>query len=198
MEHAPKDRRIRRSQQLLQNALLALLKEKRYEDISVQEIIERADVARSTFYVHYVDKDDLLVGSDGIFAGGLQHQMSSAVHAVWQDPSALSSLGWFYHVRAQKDVLKIIAKDQAIDLAMKTMHNMMRRDMQERLEAHLRNQTDLVVPVSVFADYLAVSLMVLLKWWVQQDMPQPPERMDELFQQLVTPGLLAMLNKQPG
>src|SRR6185436_15529305 len=98
MEHGPKDRRIRRSQLLLQNALLALLKEKRYEDISVQDIIERADVARSTFYVHYVDKDDLLTGRDGIFAENLGQQLTA--HSGMQSAPAFSSRVWFYHIQA--------------------------------------------------------------------------------------------------
>ncbi|MCI0550259.1 MAG: TetR/AcrR family transcriptional regulator [Anaerolineae bacterium] len=62
MEHEKEDRRIRRTRQLLRDSFLELLKEKRYEDISVQDISARADVARSTFYVHYMDKEDLLVG----------------------------------------------------------------------------------------------------------------------------------------
>jgi AcrR family transcriptional regulator len=65
MEPEKKDRRTRRTRQLLRSALLSLLKEKRYDEISVQDIIERADVARSTFYMHYVDKDDLLTGGQG-------------------------------------------------------------------------------------------------------------------------------------
>jgi len=71
MEPEKKDRRTRKTRQLLRDTLLTLLKEKRYEEISVQDIIARADVARSTFYVHYVDKDDLLTGSHGIFAENL-------------------------------------------------------------------------------------------------------------------------------
>ena len=71
MEHQKQDRRARRTRQLLRDAFVALLKEKRYEDVSVQDIIERADVARSTFYVHYVDKEDLLVGRWGVFASNL-------------------------------------------------------------------------------------------------------------------------------
>ena len=71
MEREKQDRRPRKTRQLLRSALLALLQEKRYAEISVQDIIERADVARSTFYVHYVDKDDLLTGGHGVFAENL-------------------------------------------------------------------------------------------------------------------------------
>ena len=104
MEPEKKDRRTRKTRQLLRNTLLELLKEKRYEDISVQDIIERADVARSTFYVHYMDKDDLLTGRHGIFAENLGQQLTA--HAGEHGASAFSSRTWFYHIEAQGDILK--------------------------------------------------------------------------------------------
>src|SRR6478609_3575402 len=58
---APRDdRRSRRSRRLLGDAFVALLQEQRYDTITVQQIIDRANVGRSTFYAHYLDKEDLL------------------------------------------------------------------------------------------------------------------------------------------
>src|SRR5438128_1816777 len=63
------NRRVQRTQQLLQQALLSLIKEKAFEAISVQEIIDRANVGRGTFYAHYDNKEDLLEsGFDGLQA----------------------------------------------------------------------------------------------------------------------------------
>ena len=98
MEQEKKDRRIRKTRQILRDTLLTLLKEKRFDDISVQDIIERADMARSTFYVHYMDKDDLLTGRHGIFAENLSQQLTT--HAG--DASAFSSRVWFYHIQAHE------------------------------------------------------------------------------------------------
>ena len=55
------DRRIQRTRQALRTALLELTKEKAYDSISIEEITERADVGRATFYLHYKDKEDLLL-----------------------------------------------------------------------------------------------------------------------------------------
>src|SRR5215212_4388 len=55
------DRRSQRTRQLLSAALLALMLEKRYDAITVQDIIDRANVGRATFYAHYFDKEDLLM-----------------------------------------------------------------------------------------------------------------------------------------
>src|SRR5215813_9896903 len=56
-----KDRRIQKTQNLLHEALASLLREKPYDAIVVKEILDRANVGRSTFYMHFRDKDDLLV-----------------------------------------------------------------------------------------------------------------------------------------
>src|SRR5260221_11237122 len=119
MEQEKRDRRTRKTRQILRDTLLTLLKEKRYDDISVQDIIERADVARSTFYVHYVDKDDLLTGQHGIFAVNLGEQLTA--HSGEHGTSAFSSQMRFYHIQAQGHIWKGIAKTSAMELATKTM-----------------------------------------------------------------------------
>lgn len=189
MAHEKDDRRTRRTRQLLREALLSLLKEKRYEDISVQDIIERADVARSTFYVHYIDKQDLLVGKWGVFASNLGHQVEASSHEEKESHFLLPTRGWFHHIQAQSPILKIIAKDSAMDLAMKTLHGILHRDMQARIRDHLPAHDGASIPPSLIIDYLADSLMTLLKWWVNHDMPFSPQKMDEIFQQLVMTGV---------
>ena len=190
MEPEKKDRRTRRTRQLLRSALLSLLKEKRYEEISVQDIIERADVARSTFYIHYVDKDDLLTGRQGIFAENLGEQLTG--HAGENHVSIFSSRAWFTHIQAQVPILKVIAKDSAMDLAMKTLRGLIHRSFEEGLRAHPQVE-NASVPFSVIVDYLTDTLMTLLQWWFKDGMRHTPEQMDAMFQQLVIPGVLSVL-----
>ncbi|MEN9309569.1 MAG: hypothetical protein RL173_3501 [Fibrobacterota bacterium] len=57
------DRRVQRTRDALHSAFMALLKEREWEQIRVQDICDRANVGRSTFYNHYVDKEGLLSGS---------------------------------------------------------------------------------------------------------------------------------------
>jgi hypothetical protein len=190
MEQHKEDRRTRRTRQLLRDSLLALLKEKRYDAISVQDIIERADVARSTFYVHYIDKDDLLVGKWGVFASNLGHQPAQTMHEEKTSESIFPTRVWFQHIQAQNELLKIIAKDSAIDLAMKTLHGILRNDVQAKVGKHL--QSDDSIPDSLVVEYMANALMTLIKWWVKQGMSYSPQQMDELFQRLVIPGVLSI------
>jgi len=187
MEHDKEDRRTRRTRQLLRDALLALLKAKRYEDISVQDIIERADVARSTFYVHYIDKNDLLVGKWGVFASNLGHHAELMAHEEKNTPSMFPTRVWFQHIQAQESILKIIARDSAMDLAMKTLHGILRNDIQAKVQKYLPENGS--APSSLVINYMASSLMTMIQWWVKNDMPHSPQRMDEIFQQLVMPGV---------
>ena len=55
------DRRVARSRRALKEALTDLILERGYESVTVQDVIDRADVGRSTFYAHFLDKDDLLM-----------------------------------------------------------------------------------------------------------------------------------------
>src|SRR5215467_11613467 len=73
-EKRVKDRRIQKTQALLHEALGTLIREKPYDEIVLKEILDRANVGRSTFYTHFRDKDELL-------ASGI-HEMLRAVHAA--------------------------------------------------------------------------------------------------------------------
>lgn len=191
MDQEKKDRRTRKTRQLLRGALLGLLKEKRYDEISVQDVIERADVARSTFYMHYTDKDDLLTGGQGIFAENLDHQMTA--HTGGSGAPAFSARIWFYHVQSQGGILKLIAKDDpAMELAMKTLRGIIHRSMQEGMQSHAPAGND-GVPRPVIVDYLSDSLMTLIKWWLKDGMRRTPEQMDDMFQRLVMPGVQSIL-----
>lgn len=196
MDQEKKDRRTRKTRQLLRGALLGLLKEKRYDEISVQDIIERADMARSTFYVHYTDKDDLLTGGQGIFAENLDHQLTA--HTGERGTPEFSARAWFYHVQAQDGILKLIAKDDpATGLAMKTLRGIIHRSMQEGMQSHPHAGNDRM-PTSVIVDYLADALMTLIQWWLKDGMRRTPEQMDDIFQRLVMPGVASVLSGTGG
>src|SRR5579884_43250 len=77
---AKPDRRVRRTHELLEAALLSLIKEKEFDRISVQEIIDRANVARATFYSHYDNKEDLLEsGFEGVLAELRERQQRARI-----------------------------------------------------------------------------------------------------------------------
>lgn len=74
----PTDRRVRRTREALQRAMVELIREKGFEATTIAEIAERADVGRSTFYAHYADKEDLLKGAAEMLQLHIQSQIDLA------------------------------------------------------------------------------------------------------------------------
>jgi AcrR family transcriptional regulator len=68
------DRRVRRTRQHLRDALVALILDRGWDRVSVQDVCERADVGRSTFYVHFADKEELLLSGFGEVHAALEAQ----------------------------------------------------------------------------------------------------------------------------
>lgn len=85
-----RDPRIRRTRQALQGALRNLMQQKSFEEISVQDITDLADVNRATFYDHYTDKFALL---DAMVAGGF-HKLLAERNVIFDGtcPSAASAI----------------------------------------------------------------------------------------------------------
>jgi hypothetical protein len=177
------DRRTRRTRQLLRNAFLGLLREKRYDDISVQDIIERADVARSTFYAHYVDKEDLLVGKRGVFSR--EARGHAELPQAKNKGHLIPPTCFWYNILAQRDIFKIIARDSAMDVTMKDLHNKLCANIHAEIQQQRPERG--VVPASLIVDYLATSIITLIKWWVKQGMTYSPEQMDKIFHEMAMP-----------
>jgi AcrR family transcriptional regulator len=83
-----RDPRIRRTRQLLQGALMQLIGNKSFDDISVQDITDVATVNRATFYDHYTDKFALL---EALIAGGFHKMLHE--RSVYYDGSCPSAAG---------------------------------------------------------------------------------------------------------
>jgi AcrR family transcriptional regulator len=86
------DRRVRRTRRQLRDALVSMILERGWDEVSVQDVCARADVGRSTFYVHFADKEELLFsgfeelhatldGIRGSAAGGFEFAQALLEHA---------------------------------------------------------------------------------------------------------------------
>jgi AcrR family transcriptional regulator len=72
------DRRVKRTRRQLREALIALMLERGWDAVSVRDICERADVGRSTFYVHFADKENLLLSGFDELHRGMEELRTSA------------------------------------------------------------------------------------------------------------------------
>ena len=192
MNEKKDDRRSKRTRRLLSEALIELMLEKRYDKITVQDIIDRADVGRSTFYAHYQDKEDLLAKDFERVLGMLSQQIN---HGREIKQLILPGLGIFRHVQEHHHLYKALLWGRGIELLFKKGHSYVSRRFEEQLTSLIPDEQVPIVPIPVISDYLAGALLTLLQWWLDNNMPYPPERMDEMFQQLVLPGVMASLQK---
>ena len=175
------DRRVRRTRTLLRDALVQLILEKPYDQITVQDILDRADVSRSAFYAHFQAKDDLL----------LMGMPENILHYGQDESDALipSVAGLFQHVQAGGEWLEAMSNNQAMIMLSKLARQRMVENWLERIEAAQDAGHEFHMPAPAIAHYLTGALMSLLMWWVGEGMCQSPAEMDEMFQRLAAQGL---------
>ncbi len=185
-----KDRRSARTQRSLSEALVDLIKEKRFDEITVQEVIDRADVGRSTFYSHFRDKEDLFQKDWERFLGGL------AQHIDWEKAghgSFVPVVYLFSHLQEYHHFYQSLVRSGKTDHVFKSGLSYLSQQIEAALTLRLRGQPAPTIPLPILSNYLASELFALLKWWLDSGMPYPPERMDEIFHELVTPTFRAAL-----
>jgi AcrR family transcriptional regulator len=187
MRNTKADRRSLRSRQLLHTALIELMLEQRYDDITVQDIIDRANIGRSTFYAHYLDKEDLLVSGFNEVLDALREHMEQSMGS---DLHAQPSLAFFFrHVQTHHQLYKALVRGGGIELLYKKGHERLRQNIEQHLIVLVPPGQALAAPLPLVADYMAGAILNLLKWWLDNGMPYPPEQIDAIFQQLVLPGV---------
>lgn len=176
------DRRAQRSRELLTAAFIELLEKQRYDLISVRDIITRAKVSRSTFYLHFQDKDDLLASNFTHVLSQLYHQSSAAQ----PDLRLLPALEIFRHVQAHRTLYESVVGGRGLEVLFKAGRDYWGKQLAQTLSAS-------TVPLPILIDYVTGSLMTLLKWWLDNRLPYPPERMAAMFEELVMPGVRSIL-----
>lgn len=175
------DRRSQRTRHLLSAALVELIREKDYKTITVNDIIERANVGRSTFYAHYKDKDDLFLGELDRVIEVLSHRIPSQ-----DEMPFFPSLGLFQHVSEEYELYKALVWTPGIDLLIKHMQ----KSLTQRVEQGLQNSgQEYGVPTPILANFITGSFLNLLKWWLENKKRQTPEQMNEMFKKLILSGI---------
>jgi len=184
------DRRVGRTRKALKEALTDLILEGGYEGVTVQDVIDRVDVGRSTFYAHFVDKDDLLMA---ILA---DLEMPGLDTSTWKPDD--TAFGWtlalFRHFGSGKRLFKAVASSQSGALA--------RRETTRRLEvlaqaelSRLRAAQRLdAFQLETVVRFLVGTFMGFMDWWMREENEHlPAEQVDHAFRSLVLPGVANVL-----
>lgn len=198
VQEKKEDRRIGRSRRLMQDALVALILEQGYEKITVQDILDRADIGRSTFYVHYRNKDELLLSTFEKLRTLFENQ-AQALRASCRDgkePDTGFVLEFFRFMSGQHRLYKAMAGRQSGELMLRYLQRYLSDMLLPPLTELVARRKQGDVPADLTVRYLTGSLLSLLTWWLDKNMPVPPERMDGIFRMLTRPGIEVVLGRE--
>lgn len=190
------DRRVRRTQRLLLDALINLILERGYDRVTVGDVLERADVGRSTFYSHFRDKQDLLLSAFAQLRGDLQQELDGLAAGPPSMNAPGPALVLFTHAHQHRAVYRALCGKQGGVIVHRHLHTMFSELMLRHLQPHL-DAAGNAIPVPVVVEALTSAALGLLTWWLDHDMPHPPADIARMYQQLTTPGLLALLPSAP-
>lgn len=175
------DRRMQKTRESIFTAFSSLLAQKRYSKITVQEIIDEANIGRSTFYSHFETKDDLLKALcsdifDHIFSEELisekTHDFSSADNDLKVKITHI-----LYHLKDSKRDIKGILSCESGELFLNVFKTYL-----EKLFIGFTSEVGLNrIPKEYVVNHLAGSFVETVKWWVQNDMEQSPEEIARYF-----------------
>lgn len=187
------DRRVRRTRNALAQALLALMQERDFESITIQDITDRADLNRATFYLHYGSKEELLTDSlEAMFDDLVQRfENTTAVTPIWQDTTAV--LAVFQHVADHAALYKVLLSDRGQSHVIYRIIDYIADFGQQRVARHLPPGLRLGLPVQIVSHHAAGSLIAVVSWWVQNNLPYSAEFMATAVDKLYTRGILAIV-----
>lgn len=178
MRQTKSDRRSLRTRQLLMQAMVDLIRVKRYDAITVQEITDQANVGRSTFYAHFTDKDDLLV--NGV------HRMINTLDADPADATGRGarpypSLALLHHIGAQADLYQVLARGRGLALFLNALHDELTAKFAERLTARVPAAATPIVPLPLLAAMTTSMLITAIRSWIEGGLSEPAETIDRAF-----------------
>jgi AcrR family transcriptional regulator len=183
------DRRAARTQKALHGALMSLILRKGYEAITVQDLIDEADVGRSTFYSHYTGKEDLL--RKGFQA--LRTELAEAQRATGAkaDKPLGFSLAMFEHADAYESIYRAIVGGRGSVIALNEIRRALSEAVKnsEIVKGLPGAQEDEAVPQEVRTQFIVGAFLTVLIWWLERRPRLTASQVDVIFRRLVLYGI---------
>jgi AcrR family transcriptional regulator len=194
------DRRVNRTRRQLRQALMTLVLVKGLDAVTIEDITNEADVGRTTFYLHYKDKEDLLFECINTTIEDLVTQVSDIPILEWQlsgnehqeEISARNPiLNIFQHVAENANLYRIIIRGGSTSQTQNRVRDIIADAVSTFLCGRVEDEhliMNPIIPLEVFASYFAGALMGIITWWLDIDMVYTPLEMTRMFQKLFFPG----------
>lgn len=178
------DRRIERTMTALRDALMALIVEKGYDAISIQDIADRANVARATFYLHFKDKDDLMFKSMRVIYDGIVARQPKDLTV-----DALADDSDFQHVAQYADFYGAMLSPKGSMGFLTRVRAYLQEELEKSINQIMPPDVKPRLPLPLIAAYCTGAQIGLIWWWVENRLPIPAEKMARYTMQLSVFGL---------
>jgi len=180
------DERIRRTHERLGRALVELIQEKPIDDVTVQEVLDRATVGRSTFYLHFRDKNDLLMSQ---LETALEHMSTLLMVRREESGRVVAVTEIFEHIGGQNKIYRALVDACRLHDFYDLAQDYFARGIEKRLKEVKRAKKIPPRELRARAHLIAGSLLALLRWWIDRGAKEAPAEMDKLFHRTVWEGL---------
>lgn len=186
------DRRIEKTRSSIFSALSELMQEKRYTNITIQEIVDRANIGRTTFYIHFTDKDDLLSCYIETIFESLSHDLSSHTPAD-QENRVVPIAELFTHIQENRRLINGLLLSDSSDLLFDKFRSYWSKRLEPFILAHLKEGTKPAVPIEILTNYVTGAMIDLLRWWMKSGANYSPVQMEQYLYAMVIPGITSVL-----
>jgi AcrR family transcriptional regulator len=187
------DPRVVRTRKLLREALVASILEKGYDATNIQDITDRAGLRRATFYLHYGDKDALLLSMMQETLDALMQEMEArAANSFSAETQPSEDLMTFQHVQERADLYRAVLSGQGAAGITRGVRDF----LAERIRVTCQRKhpdLDMTMPIDVLANYLAAVKLNMVIWWLDSGMPYTPQQMAEMCARLTMYGAAPIL-----
>ena len=169
------DRRQRKTREAIFSAFSELIRKRRYESITVQDIIDRADIGRSTFYSHFETKDSLLKAiCYDIFEHIIEGEKCDYPDETLTLLSRLTHILW--HFEGKKNDIRGILASQSCETFMKYL-----RDYLNEIFTMHAEDFHADVPTEYLKNHLTGSFCETVRWWIQEAPDTAPDKIAEFY-----------------
>ena len=178
------DRRVRRTHKLLGDALIELALEKDYDEITIQEITDRADIGYRTFFRHYADKDELLKDVVSAVRDEMRMLMSPPPPEVFMNPAVQETdlpngEILFRHVQENSNLYRVLL------FSNRSLLQPMKGFAIQEFKRNFAGEPNTEIPFEIITNHMVSSMITLVRWWLENDMPYTPEEMGKFAFRLI-------------
>lgn len=179
------DRRVQRTQDRLRQAMAELIVQRSYESISIRDLAAAAGVGYATFFRHYPTKDALLLD---LLQRSIQDLARLLPPGVDADPAEEGRL-IFAHAAQHDQLYRILLRGEG---TLALLEGVQAAAVAEVM-GHFADQSEPAIPLEILAHHLVASSIALIGWWLQRGQPYPPERMGQIYAELIMQPFTALV-----